>query len=90
MDNKLEKEMITCLASLSAAARTASTRKFYKIVCVFYNVLDTLHITETNLPEQYLTQPRVMRMTSMSHVTAITPTTTNHFKHDIIRCVCCI
>jgi hypothetical protein len=48
--------MVTYLANLSAAARTASSRMFYKMVCVLYNVLSTIYLTKLNLPEQYLTQ----------------------------------
>jgi hypothetical protein len=35
MDNKLEKEMVTCLANLSAAARMAPNRMFDKMVRIF-------------------------------------------------------
>jgi hypothetical protein len=57
--------MITCLASLSTAARTASIRKFYK----WYILLTTLHLTETNLPEQYLTQEAALVYAHDKHVT---------------------
>jgi hypothetical protein len=48
--------IVTCLANLSAAARTASSRMFYKMVCLLYNVLATIYLTKLNLPEQYFTQ----------------------------------
>jgi hypothetical protein len=48
--------MVTCLANLSAAARMASSRMFYKMVCVLYNVSATIYLTKLNPPEQYFTQ----------------------------------
>jgi hypothetical protein len=48
--------MVTCLANLSAAARMASSRIFYKMICVLYNVLATIYLTKLNPSEQYFTQ----------------------------------
>jgi hypothetical protein len=61
--------MVTCLANLSAAARTASSRIFYKIVCVFYDVLATIYLTKVNPPEQYLIQEAALGYGCDEHVT---------------------
>jgi hypothetical protein len=47
--------IVICLTRLSTAW-TASGRNFYKMVCVFYDVLVIIYLTKVNLPEQYFTQ----------------------------------
>jgi hypothetical protein len=44
------------MVMLSAAARKMSSRNFYKMGCVFYDVLATIYLTKVNLLKQYLTQ----------------------------------
>jgi hypothetical protein len=34
----------------------ASSRNFYKMVCILYNILATRYLTKPNLPKQYFTQ----------------------------------
>jgi hypothetical protein len=46
-----------------------SSRNFYKMGCVFYNVLATIYPTKVNLPEQYLTQEAAPGYGRDEHVT---------------------
>jgi hypothetical protein len=45
------------------------SRNFYKIGCVFYNVLATIYPTKVNLPEQYFTQETALGYGCDKHVT---------------------
>jgi hypothetical protein len=56
----------------------ASSRNFYKIVCVFYDVLATIYLTKVK-PKQYLTQEAAPGYGCDEHVTCdIGRTNINH------------
>jgi hypothetical protein len=50
----LKMVMVMCLTRLSTAWM-ASSRNFYKMVCILYNVLATIYLTKPSPPEQYFT-----------------------------------
>jgi hypothetical protein len=68
--------MVMCLTRLSTAW-TASSINFYKMVCVFYDVLATIYRTclSSIWPRRQL---RVMGVMSMSHVTSVMQSSTIH------------